>query len=121
MTQAGLTYYIDPVTHRICSTIDGKESLLQSVYKALGTEKYGYLIYDWLYGLDMEPFIGQDLEYIRTHVETYITDCLMQDDRILSITNLTVEQQSVDSCLATFDIVSTEGTIERVTKDFNYG
>ena len=121
MTQAGLTYYIDPVTHHICSTIDGKEALLQSVYKALTTEKYGYLIYGWLYGLDMEPFIAQDLEYIQTHIQRYIEDCLLQDDRILSITNLQVEQQSTDSCLCVFDIVSTEGIIERVTKDFNYG
>lgn len=121
MPQTGLTYYINSKTGHISSMIDGKESIIQAVYKALDTEKLGYEIYGWLYGLDMEPFIGQDLDYIQTNIQSYIEDCLLQDDRINAIQNLIVEQQEIDSCLITFNVDTTEGMIEGITKEINYG
>lgn len=121
MPQTGLTYYINSKTGHISSMIDGKESVIQAVYKALDTEKLGYEIYGWLYGLDMEPFIGQDLDYIQTNIQSYIEDCLLQDDRINAIQNLIVEQQEIDSCLITFDVDTTEGMIQGITKEINYG
>lgn len=121
MPQTGLTYYIDTATGRISSMVDTSDALLQSVFKALDTEKYGYEIYGWTYGLDMEPFIGQELDYIKTNLKQYIEDCLLVDDRIISIQNFNVELQDIDSCLTTFDIESTEGYITGVTKEFNYG
>lgn len=121
MPQSGLTYYINAKTGHISSMIDNQESVIQAIYKALDTEKMGYLIYGWLYGLDMEPFIGQDLDYIRTHIQSYIEDCLLQDDRINAILNLEVTQQDIDSCLITFDVDTTEGMVENVTKEINYG
>ena len=121
MPQTGLTYYINSKIGRICSMVDGKEAIIQAIYKALDTEKMGYEIYGWLYGLDMEPFIGQDLDYIQTNIQSYIEDCLLQDDRINSIQNLTVEQQEIDSCLITFNVDTTEGIIEGITKEINYG
>ena len=121
MPQTGLTYYINSKTGHLSSMIDGKESVIQAIYKALDTEKLGYDIYGWLYGLDMEPFIGQDIDYIRTNIQSYIEDCLLLDDRINAIQNLEVEQQNVDSCLITFDVDSTEGSIKGITKEINYG
>lgn len=121
MPQTGLTYYINSKTGHIASMIDGRESVIQAIFKALDTEKLSYDIYGWLYGLDMEPFIGQDLDYVQTNIQSYIEDCLLQDDRINSIQNLTVEQQDVDSCLITFDVDTTEGMVEGVTKEINYG
>lgn len=121
MAQPGKTYYINSATGRMTSMIDGKESLVQAIYKALDTEKFGYLIYGWLYGLDMDPFIGQDLDYIQTNLPPYIEDCLLQDDRVKSISNFVVEQQDIDSCLIKFDVDSTEGFIQGLTKEINYG
>ena len=121
MPQSGLTYYINSKTGHISSMIDGKESVIQAIYKALDTEKLGYEIYGWLYGLDMEPFIAQDLDYIQTHIQSYIEDCLLQDDRIEAIQNLIIEQQEIDSCLITFDVLSSEGMIQGITKEINYG
>lgn len=121
MPQTGLTYYINSKTGHISSMIDGRESVIQAIYKALDTEKLGYEIYGWLYGLDMEPFIGADLDYIETHIQSYIEDCLLQDDRINAVQNLTIQQQDVDSCLITFDVDSTEGMITGITKEINYG
>lgn len=120
MPQTGLTYYINSKTGHISSMIEGKESVIQAIYKALDTEKLGYEIYGWLYGLDMEPFIGQDLDYIQTNIQSYIEDCLLQDDRINAIQNLIVEQQEIDSCLITFDVDTTEGMIQGITKEINY-
>lgn len=121
MPQTGLTYYINSKIGRMCSMIDGKESIIQSIYKALDTEKMGYEIYGWLYGLDMEPFIGQDLDYIQTNIQSYIEDCLLQDDRINAIQNLIVQQQEIDSCLITFNVDTVEGMIQGITKEINYG
>lgn len=121
MAEPGLTYYINSTTGHISSMVDGKDSLVQAIYKALDTEKFGYLIYGWLYGLDMEPFIGQDLDYIQTNLQSYIEDCLLQDDRVESIQNFVVTQQDIDSCLITFDVNSTEGLITGLSKELNYG
>lgn len=121
MPQTGLTYYIDSNTGRITSMVNNADALVQSIYKALDTEKYGYDIYGWTYGLDMDPFVGQDLDYIQTNLPKYIEDCLLQDDRIISINNFNIQQQDIDSCLITFDIDSTEGYITGITKELNYG
>lgn len=121
MAQPGLTYYINSATGHISSMVDNKEALVQAIYKALDTEKYGYLIYGWLYGLDMEPFIGQDLDYIQTNLKSYVEDCLLQDDRVESIQNFKVTQQDIDSCLITFDVISTEGYLQGLSKEINYG
>lgn len=121
MPQTGLTYYIDSNTGRITSMVNNADALVQSIYKALDTEKYGYDIYGWTYGLDMDPFVGQDLDYIQTNLPKYIEDCLLQDDRIISINNFNIQQQDIDSCLITFDVDSTEGYITGITKELNYG
>lgn len=121
MPQTGLTYYIDSNTGRITSMVNNADALVQSIYKALDTEKYGYDIYGWTYGLDMDPFVGQDLDYIQTNLPKYVEDCLLQDDRIISINNFNIQQQDIDSCLITFDVDSTEGYITGITKELNYG
>ena len=63
MPQTGLTYYIDSKTGHLSSMIDNKESVIQAVFKALDTQKFEYQIYSWFYGLDMEPFIGEEIDY----------------------------------------------------------
>lgn len=121
MTQSSLTYYIDTENKRMSSMIDNADSVVQAVFKALGTIKYAQEIYSWEYGFLEDQFIGEDLDFIQTNLEYYIRECLSKDDRIIDITNFKVEQQSLDSCLATFDVLSTEGLIENITKEFKYG
>ncbi len=121
MPQTGLTYYIDSNTGRITSMVNNADALVQSIYKALDTERYSFDIYGWAYGLDMEPFIGQDLDYIQTNLQKYVEDCLLTDDRVISINNFNVQQQDIDSCLITFDVDSTEGYITGITKELKYG
>lgn len=121
MAQNSLTYYIDSENKRMTSMVDSIDSILQAVFKALGTQKYGHEIYSWEYGFLEDQFVGEDLDFIQTNLEYYIRECLSKDDRILDITNFKVQQQSIDSCLATFDILSSEGLIENVTKEFKDG
>lgn len=121
MAQNSLTYYIDSENKRMTSMVDSIDSILQAVFKALGTQKYGHEIYSWEYGFLEDQFVGEDLDFIQTNLEYYIRECLSKDDRILDITNFKVQQQSIDSCLATFNILSSEGLIENVTKEFKYG
>ena len=121
MPQTGLTYYIDSSTGRITSMVNNAEALVQRVYKALDTERYGFDIYGWTYGLDLEPFIAQDLDYIQTNLQKYVEDCLLADDRIISVNNFNVQQQEIDSCLVTFDLDTTEGYITDFKKELNYG
>jgi len=121
MAQSSLTYYIDGENNRMNSTIDNADSIVQAIYKALGTEKYAHDIYSWEYGFLEDQFIGEDFDFIQTNLEYYIRECLSKDDRIIEISNFKVEQQSTDSCLATWDVLTTEGLITNVTKEFNYG
>jgi hypothetical protein len=121
MSEPSLTYYINTETGHLSSMVDNKDAIEQSVYKALDTERYAHIIYGWLYGLDMDMFIGQDFEYLQLNLQSYIEDCLLQDDRIESITNFTLTEQSTDSCLATFDVNTVEGVIQDVTTTINTG
>lgn len=115
------TYYINENTNRISSTIDGSSAMAQAIYKNLGTLKYNYLIYSKMYGFDEELFIGEDYSFIETNLPYYIEECLKTDDRVLNITNFNLTQTGVDTCVANFDVVTTEGIVENVEKEVQYG
>lgn len=118
--EPGLTYKIDTNTNRITTMIDNDDSIIQAVHKNLNTQRYAFDIYGWAYGLDMEMFVAEDLEYIQLHLPKYLRESLLRDDRIVSVDNINIVQQEVDSCLITFDITTREGTVIQMQEEMNY-
>ena len=70
---------------RIIGTCDSLEAVKQSVYKILNTERYGYLIYSWNYGIELIDLYGKPPMYVCPELERRVKEALLQDDRITGV------------------------------------
>ena len=84
------TYRIDFQTGRISGTVDGRDAMVQAIRKILQTERFQYLIYSWNYGMEWSRLIGKRRETALANLKQQLESALLQDDRILSITDLNV-------------------------------
>ena len=84
------TYRIDFQTGRISGTLDGRDAMVQAIRKILQTERFHYLIYSWNYGMEWSRLIGKSRETALANLKQQLESALLQDDRILSITDLNV-------------------------------
>lgn len=111
VSQPSLTYKLDFERKRISGKIDNEEAIRQLVMKILYTERYAYVIYSSQYGVELDRLIGKDYDFIVSDLERTITEALLADDRILSITDFTVEQTAIDRMSATFTVNSVVGSV----------
>ena len=79
--------------------------------KILYTERYAYVIYSSQYGVELDRLIGKDYDFIVSDLERTITEALLADDRILSITDFVAEQTAIDRMSATFTVNSVVGSV----------
>lgn len=63
----------------------------QAVYKILNTERYTYPIYSWDYGIELVELFGQPIPWVYPELERRITEALVWDDRINSVTDFEFE------------------------------
>lgn len=71
--------------------VDELEAVKQAVYKILNTERYQYLIYSWNYGIELLDLFGQPIPWVYPELERRITEALVWDDRIDSVTDFEFE------------------------------
>lgn len=88
--------------------ITGIESVKQSIYHIIMTERYSNPIYDDDYGIELEKYTGKDISFIEADIETTLREALLQDDRI---TDVRVESVTSDN----------EKAIIKFTVDTIYG
>ena len=110
-TQPSKTYNLDTVRYRIGAMIDGREAIMQAVKKILYTERYANVIYGSNYGVELYRLFGKDLEFVVGDLEATITEALLTDDRIESISNFQIGRSSIDSVIASFTVNSIYGNI----------
>ena len=110
-TQPSKTYNLDTVRNRIGVMIDGREAIMQAVKKILYTERYANVIYGSNYGVELYRLFGKDLEFVVGDLEATITEALLTDDRIESISNFQIGRSSIDSVIASFTVNSIYGNI----------
>ena len=69
--------------------VNGSEAVKVWIWKCLMTERFRYPIYSWMYGSELERYIGQALpqEYIDTDVRLGLEDALLINPEITSITD----------------------------------
>ena len=94
------------------------EALKQAIYKVLGTEQYEYPIYSFDYGISLENLIGKDIAYVSIELERRITECLVEDERIISVNQFAFET-SGDELICSFTVKSIYGEIN-VVKEVSY-
>lgn len=86
------TYSIDFDKKRIIGKCSEKEAMKQAILKALSTARYEYEIYDWNYGSEISTLLGKSISFCEESLEEYINDALLQDKRIISITDFSTER-----------------------------
>ena len=113
-TQVNITRYPD-MTYRMGNKtmqgrIEGSEAIRQAVYHILSTERYSNPIYSLNYGVELQRYIGADLEYIKATIQDDIEQALTQDDRITKVRLDSVEQTGLNSVLIKFTVITIYGT-----------
>lgn len=85
--QPSLTYKMDFEKKVIVGKCDEIEAMKQAIVKALDTERYDEIIYSWNYGTEMKNVYGCELTKACARIQDVIIDALIQDDRIIQVTN----------------------------------
>lgn len=85
--QPGLTHKLDIDRDKVRGTTDGRDAVLQAVYLILNVERYAYPIYSRNYGSELSDLIGKPKDYAMSEIKRRITEALMQDDRITSLSD----------------------------------
>ena len=84
-----------PTSENEATKFNGKtdelEAVKQAVYKILNTERYIYPIYSWDYGIELIDLFGQPIPWVYPELERRITEALVWDDRVESVTDFEFE------------------------------
>ncbi len=106
------TYGLDPVNNRVQGYKDGQTAMKQAIFKILQTERYKFpKIYSDNYGVELEELIGMPIPYVLPELERRITEALLWDERITTVSDFefTVNKNDV---LVTFTADTIYGTVE---------
>lgn len=106
-----LTYRLNDET--IIGKVDKIESIKQSIYHILSTERYSSPIYDDDYGIELEQYIGKDIGFITASIENELKEALCQDDRITDVRVNSIEKgEQENSCVINFSVYTQYGVLE---------
>lgn len=86
-SQPSKNYKLHIEQNTINGICDGLESMKQVIYKILNTERYQHIIYSWNYGIELLDLYGEPTSYVMVELQRRITEALVQDDRITSVTD----------------------------------
>lgn len=84
--QPTLTYGMDMGGDSVRGYVDGLEAMKQAIYKIIMTERYQYIMYGWNYGVELLDLFGEPVSYVCPELERRISEALLWDDRIESVT-----------------------------------
>ena len=83
--QPSRNYKMDLDGDSVRGFVDGQEAMKQTIFRILQTERYKYVIYPWYYGIETLDLYGEPVTYVCPELERRITEALMIDTRILSV------------------------------------
>lgn len=104
-------YGLNIKNSQINGMVDDLEAVRQAIYFILNTERYEYLIYSWDYGVELVDLIGMPPSYVIPELECRITEALVQDERIQSVSDFNFERNK-KKLHVTFTVSTIFGTIE---------
>lgn len=85
--QPSLTYKMDLNGDSVRGFVDEQEAMKQAIFRILNTERYQYIIYPWWYGIETIDLYGEPVTYVCPELERRITEALLIDTRIISVTD----------------------------------
>ncbi len=115
--QANKTYKLNIENNTIEGICDGLESIKQTIYCILNTERFECLIYSWDYGIETKQLIGEHSTYVIPELERLIKEALKQDDRIEDVTEFEFTKER-NVVTAKFIVITNIGNI-KVEKEVN--
>lgn len=81
------TYKMNMQLNLIRGYTDGIEAMKQAIYKILLTERFQYIMYSGNYGIETLDLYGQPVSYVCPELERRISEALLWDNRIQSVTD----------------------------------
>lgn len=110
------TYRVDFQIGRIAGTVDGHDAMVQAIRKILQTERFEYLIYSWRYGMEWSRLIGKSRDTAVAILKQQLEAALLQDDRILGVSELTVTDSGRRYLTVSFTVDTIFGAVgEEIT------
>ena len=97
---------------RIIGFVDNKSAVEQAVYHILSVERYAYLIYDENYGVELNQYVGKNLDYIKNTIEKTLEEALTHDLRVLGVEVTYVDKVKDDKVLIKFIVQSIYGDLQ---------
>ena len=104
------TYFFDTEKNTIGGFTDGIDALSQTIRLMLLTNRFEHEIYSFNYGVELFELIGCPEAAIFPRIEKIFTDALMQDDRIISVSDFKFQKER-DVLEVTFNVASQFGNI----------
>jgi len=100
--------------------VDGAEAVKVWIWKCLLTWRFRFPIYSWVYGSELETYIGRVLpeEYIKTDVRLALEDALLINPEIIALTDFS-GRQSEDSLLISFTVETIYGVVSILDYDID--
>lgn len=111
-TQPSQIYRMNLDGKNINGVCDDLESVKQTIYKILNTERYKYVIYSWNYGVEFADLIGEPTSYVCSELQRRITEALTQDDRIESVGEFEFDTSKRHEVVCTFVVRTTFGDVD---------
>lgn len=99
------------VNGRVAGFIDGQDAMRQAIEKALLTERFVFDIYSDSYGVEYTDLIGEHIDLAKAEVERLITEAIIVDDRVLSIENFKIVEETKTSLTVNFEVSTVFGTL----------
>lgn len=115
-TQPSLNYRMFFDKDAVIGTVDELEAMKQVIFKILNTERFNYVIYSQNYGIELDDLFGEPLSFVCAELEDRITEALIQDDRIESVSDFDFSSDRKGEVLATFTVHTIFGDIESERK-----
>ena len=109
--QPGLTYYADPVSHRISGKVDGLTAVRQTIEVILNVERFRWQIYTPNFGMRWDGLIGQQPGYVSVELQRRLKDAFSVDSRIRGISGFK-HSVSGDKMTVSFTVNTVFGEIE---------
>ncbi len=110
--QPTLTHRMDREKEYIRGKTDEIEAMKQAVYKILMTERYGSIIYGGNYGIELADLFGQPVSYVCPELERRITEALLWDSRIESVSNFEFDLSKKGVVAVRFKVQTVFGAFE---------
>lgn len=108
--QPSRTLFLDLENGKLGGYIDEKQAIQQFIRKSVYTARNRYLIYSDAYGSEVEDLISQSLPFsvLKIEIPRLIEDAIIYDDRIESVDNFVLTQDS-DNLFVSFTVTLTNG------------